>query len=305
MDIDVKLDITNIRPYDLQLEAKGFYIRYKKNTYFITLNHGFSIKEMTINKEDICDYTNCLWNEIVFCKKTCEKGQFVFSSFLVKQIDSIGKFFINNTELKYIENEYLPLNMLPENPLNLYYKFEIIDINADIGEGLSGSAIYDNKKRLVGIFSKIENNYIYVIPTYYILKSLDKDDNNNIYTINKDIRNIKKIDFNLIKNNKIYHNSLKINIPIDCFLNLELDKNKKLNIIEYGKNKIIKASIFKTKFNNSFEYTINDNTIKCSSSFLRYLKEIHFDELKKNFKFILNKKKFNINLNQEIYKIIF
>ena len=158
---------------------------------------------------------------------------------------------------------------------------------------------------MIGIFSKIDRNYIYVIPSYYLIKSIEKLDNNNIYTINEDLNNISKMDFNLIKKNKIYHNSFITYLPIDCFLNLELDKNKTILVKHNNKSKIVKSQIYKSKFNNSYQIKINDNIILFSSSFLRYLKEIEIDQLIDNFDSILNLRDFKVNLNNNNFNVLF
>ena len=305
--MEVTMNLNNIKPYSMDMISKGFYIKYKKETYFVTCNHSFSIKSLKVNDKTYTNFTNCLWNELVYFSTDVvkKKDHSIFSIFSVKQIDSSRQYFINNKEVKYIGNDFLPLHMLPKNPNNLYYRMKIVDRCEEISEGDSGSPVYDSQNRLIGIFSKIDGNYIYVIPSYYLQKTLTKLDNKNIYTINENLNKAKKIDFNLIKNNKIYHKSLKIYLPLDCFLNLELDKNKRINITKEGKSKIVKSNVYKNDFNNSYQIEQIEDNIYFSSSFLRYLKVIEEKQLIENFESILNLRNFKINLNNKSYNILF
>ena len=132
--MDVQINLNNIKPYNIDMVSKGFYIRYKKKIYFITLNHSFSIKSLTIKNKDYRKITNCLWNEIVYCETENFKNHSVFSIFSVKQIDSSKKYYVNNKELKFIENEYFPLHMLHKSN-KLYYKMKIIERNIQLMEG--------------------------------------------------------------------------------------------------------------------------------------------------------------------------
>uniref|UniRef100_A0A6C0J604 Uncharacterized protein n=1 Tax=viral metagenome TaxID=1070528 RepID=A0A6C0J604_9ZZZZ len=70
--------------------------------------------------------------------------------------------------------------MLPKNPTNLYYKMKT---PFKCRSGNLCKPIYNSKKHLIGILVKEEDKYI--------IKSLTKNDNNNIYYFKCDDR-IKK-----------------------------------------------------------------------------------------------------------------
>jgi hypothetical protein len=95
--------------------------------------------------------------------------------------------------------------------------------------GLSGSPVYINEK-VIGILSKINlvDNIIYIIPIYLAIKTLEKYDNDNVYWMN--IKNIKKINAFNVKDNEIYHPTLKINIPLNTYFLLEGDNKQKIPI---------------------------------------------------------------------------
>ena len=155
--------------------------------------------------------------------------------------------------------------MFPGNPKNLYYVMECINTTIECGD--SGSPIYDEDKKLVGVISKIKKNHIYVIPTIYICNSLDKKDNSNIYMISE--RDPKSIEKYIIKNNNIYHPSLKTYIDKDTFLILEGDKNKQVVI-----NNIKVEYINSNSCINNTNIIINENKISITTGLLNILKLI-------------------------------
>ena len=118
--------------------------------------------------------------------------------------------------------------MLPDNPKNLYYTMEAL---TPLEEGDSGKPIYDKNKNLVGIFAKKEGNFVYVIPTIYILKSIEKVDNSNSYSLT-DLNLIKKVNHSIVKNKCIYYSNFKSTIYLETYLLLEGDKNKKVTILK-------------------------------------------------------------------------
>jgi len=304
MELDVKFKLNNIKNYNLNLELTGLYLKYETDIYFISTHHGYSIDKIIVNNNILNNFTICNWNEIVFSKinKDSLKDQFVFNSLSIKQIDSETTYFVDDIELKFIKNEYLPINMLPDNPTNLYYKMKT---PFKCRSGNSGKPIYNTKKQLIGILAKEEDEYIYVIPSYYILKSLTKNDNNNIYYFEFN-NTIKKINKYIIKENNIYHNSLKTTIPLDTYLTLEGDKQISciVECTQY-KNRFIQYKKYLPKILNCQDFNIKNKTIKCTSSFLRYLKEIENDILIDNFNNIIKHKRFSIKLKNITYNIIF
>ena len=307
MESDIIINIKNINPFNLQMNLKGFYLNHKNIKYFISCNHGFSIEKIIINNKSYKRFTNCLWNEILFLKNFKCKNEYVFNNFLVKHIDSIKKFKVNNCTIQYTSTEYFPIAMLPSNPKNIYYKMKILD--GKIKKGDSGSPVYldsKRKKSLIGVVSKIEDDYVYVIPIIYVIKSLNKIDNKTIYTLN-DLEKITYIKNKKIYENKmIYDNSFGKYIPLCCYINLYSDKNQSINVKMNNKCFMtLKFSKLETKIKNSYLYMIKKNNITLTSSFLRYLKEVNFRELLNNISKIFNNESCKIILNDIEYIITF
>lgn len=304
METDIRFSIKSIDDYYIKPKLKGFYFDYKKKSYFVSVNHNFAIDSITINGSTRKNFTNCLWNEIIYFEINSTKNQFVFKDVRKKQIDSRMIYKFNSTgRLKFISNEFLPVGMMPNNPLNLYYKMEIISGNLE--KGKSGSPVYDKDLKLIGIISKIEARITYVIPIIYLIKSLCKINNKKIYTINE-IENIKYINKYKVNSNKVYCNFMNNYLPLDCYINLISDKSKKIIVKLSDKiEKQIKFNILKNNILNSFEYLIYNDKIKLTSSILRYFKEIIEDQIIRNIYNIFNQKEFFIILNNKKFVITY
>ena len=111
--------------------GKSFLIKYNKQIYFIGIHHGYPISYININKNNF-DKDNlniCSWNEILFKNIDYTMDQFVFNKFSKKQINSSNFYYCDTKRLKYKNNHYFPINMLPGNVKNLYYVFYCIEID--------------------------------------------------------------------------------------------------------------------------------------------------------------------------------
>ena len=302
--IEITLDSKQIFNYQLNMDLFGVSIRYKTKNYFVSVHHGLPLETINISSsgDKITDFTPCGWNELLFCEKKL-KDQFVFTNFLKKQIDFGKKFFINkNDELKFIGNEYFELNMLPNNPQNLYYKMESIK---KFGEGDSGKPVYDKRKNLVGILSKVDNNYCYIIPAIYLINSLEKKDNYNIYSISN-YKNIKKINHLKVTNNKIYYSKMMNHINIQTYLMLEGDKNKKALIqLDNLIFKNEKYSIKKDYIKNSFLVENTKNEFSCNSGIILFLKKSQLINIFNFLEFIFSKRRFDIIIDEIKYSLVF
>ena len=95
-------------------------------------------------------------------------------------------------------------------------------------------------------------------------------------------------------------------LPLDCYINLISDKNKKIIVKISDKiKKQIKFNILKNNILNSFEYLIYNDKIKLTSSILRYFKEIIEDQIIRNIFNIFNQKEFFIILNNKKFVITY
>ncbi len=261
--------------------GKSFLIKYNKQIYFIGIHHGYPISYININKNNF-DKDNlniCSWNEILFKNIDYTMDQFVFNKFSKKQINSSNFYYCDTKRLKYKNNHYFPINMLPGNVKNLYYVMECL--NDMIKPSNSGSPVYDKDKKLIGIISKIKKNDIFVIPIIYLCNSIDKIDNLNIYTICE--RNPKSIESYNVTNNNIYHSSLKAYINKDTFLVLEGDINKDL-LVDNIKIKYVTL----ISFMNNPNIILKSDEIIITSGLLNLIKLHNISDLLllifKNFK---------------------
>jgi hypothetical protein len=121
--------------------------------------------------------------------------------------------------------------------------------------GLSGSPVFI-KNKVVGIFSKYrpDTKTAYVIPIYVAIKNIEKKDNKHVYCYGNQIDNIKKINSYNVKDNEIYHPTLKINININTYFLLEGDTDNKV-IIQYEDKELNKSII------GEIEPSIKENLI--------------------------------------------
>ena len=230
MDIPIILKINSLnKNYDV-FETRGIFICIGKKYYIVTVHQGLPVKEITFNIKDIeynlTDFTICGWNDLIIVplKPDCKPNLFVFKHFVKKQINS--KYLIDNKIVNYMENEFIPINMMPSNPSNLYYKMNSLE--PIIRDGDCGKPLVDSKNKLIGLVCKANDTIIYIIPSIYILQSIKKIDNTTIYIINEDIC---KIDNYKVKENKtIYSNKINCLIPIETYIVLEGDKDTRFTI---------------------------------------------------------------------------
>lgn len=291
---EVKYQHPKIIGKSISTTSKVIYIKYNKNNYIIGIHHGYPVSTICIDDmtESIDGYTICNWNEILFKSVTPTEDQFVFNNFNKKQIDSKQYYYCGTKRFQYVDKYYFPINMLPNNPKNMYYMMKCL--NDTIKPGDSGSPIYNQDKQLIGIISKTKNDTIFVIPVIYILNSILKNDNNNIYMIK--CRDLKNIDMYNVKNNKIYHPSLKTYIYTETYFTLEGDKDKKLLINNMDAN----YELYINKI-NSHKYISSNNKIIITSGFLNILKLINKELLIIIFRNLKNK----TNITFDNYELIF
>lgn len=220
----------------------GFVIKHNTKKYIVTLHHNLPInKVIDENKNELEIIINSNWNELLFLKLPDDISDIPdyniyinnFQTKLPKKSD-IAHINIDGTKFKIdITNiTYFPFDNI--NGYKLPYieccMKDNVSLYTDNNEKLIGSPVFiDNK--MIGIYSRTNTSNIkgYIIPTYTIIKTLSKIDNNNIYTI-PNLNNISKIGKFNINNNLIYHQILKQNINIDSYIMLEGDKDKILRV---------------------------------------------------------------------------
>ncbi len=264
--INIILNIQTIKD-NIEIEVAGCMINYNKKQYIVSVHQGFPIKSIIINNKIYTDFIICAWCDLIIINFDDSFSEpFVFKQFERKKIEPTEKYFINEEKIKFINHEFIEIGMIPNNPTIMYNCFEIENINNII----AGQPIYNNK--LAGIISKIdvENNYIYTIPTNYILTALNKKDNTMIYLLNEDNNNIHKINKYKVINEKIYCCLHKMYIPVNTYVIINSDINYSLTLKNGRIKEIQLINIKPNNYNNNL--IINNNIITFTSGFMHLLK---------------------------------
>ncbi len=272
MDIDLIYELdspdTNQREV-VTVQLKGIIINYENNNYIISVHQGLPIKKIIVNDKEYIKYIYCAWNDLIIIPiDEIIPDTFVFKQFVKKQMDFNNNYIINTHTAKFIKSSFVPIKMIPNNPCIMYNIFKCKE-NIKPGQAI----IYNNK--LCGVTCKFENDHVFAIPINYIIKSLTKKDNKNIYTIPHDLNSITKINNNKIVCGKIYCQYHKAYITPECFIAFYGDQDYKFSIIINNITRVINSEIFSNPImDNSDSFIIRDNTIKLTSGLLHYLKII-------------------------------
>ncbi len=269
--INITLNLQTIKNDDeIEIEVAGVLINYNKKDYIISVHQGLPIKSIIINNKTYSDYIICAWCDLIIISSDDSfPDLFVFKQFVKKQMDPLDKIFINDNKAKFINHEFMEIGMIPNNPTIMYNKLEI-DNNSSNNNILSGQPIYNMHNKLAGIVSKIDDNYIYTIPTNYIFTALNKKDNTIINSLNEDINNIQKINNYKVVCGKIYCSLHKMYIPIDSYIIINSDNISSL-LLKNGRTKEAQLIIIDNhNYNNNL--IIKENVINFTSGLLHLLK---------------------------------
>ena len=296
--INITLNLQSVNTdNEIEIEVKGFIINYNKKNYIISVHQGYPIKNIIINDKKYDDFIVCSWCDLLIIPFV-ETNLFVFKHFVKKQIEPTDNYYLNSNKLKFIKTEFMEIGMIPNNPTIMYNIFKSInDIN-------SGMPIYNEKYKLAGITSKIEQieeniYYVYSIPVNYILTALSKLDNTKIYSLNEDIKNIYKINNYKIMCDKIYCIMHKAYIPVESYIAINGDINSEYHIILFNgrRKKTHLIEHYNNMTNNNI--IVNNNNITLTLGFVNWLKIL--DEIELIEKILINNE---TDLKWDKYNII-
>ena len=267
-------------------KSNGFIFRYDNNNYIISVHHFLPIIKTQLDTTseviELKKLKQINWNELAIYE--CPDTKFLLKTKIVKNYRT--RFIEKNTPIKIeINNRFETYSSYDTttywiNPLaklrSIYIRFYIgtfkkqdVLNESNKFKGLSGTPILDIDNKLIGVFCKIniENNkeddtfkiYGYVLPSIYIIKSINK--NNNEATFNIDAEsfdNIKlgKYEIQKDKTNQyvIYYLPTNCKLPLDIFLSLDGDEDKSI----MSKNiDNMKCRSFKFIKNNNFDLNLN------------------------------------------------
>jgi hypothetical protein len=223
--INLNSETESLNGIVIESRFKGFILSYKGCDYIISVHHGTPIKE--ISHQIVI---NSVWNELLILERHAYHNSVVVKNIKLsvpKVADELNLAF-NKLEIKLTVSGYkfLNLNNLPTNPRCMYIT-ALMEENKDL-KSLSGSPVFNNDNKLIGIFCKQLNNIVYILPSYYIIQTLVK--NNAIYGIDFEDQITKVNKSNVYSDNTVYHKTLNMYIPIDTYFMLEGDVGKELLI---------------------------------------------------------------------------
>lgn len=238
--INISYDLEKIEDIKINVKLKGFVIHYNSNNYLITLHRYYPIKKINIEEVMFIDNLNYFeneniiqssWNELLIIKNMdgleCNKIKHIKAS-----LPNLNQeLYCEDKKLMVTDYCYNNINHLPLYPRVLYIKVTMID-TCNVG-----SPVFQKDGKLIGIISDTYCGNTYIIPSYYILKTLQKECNKKIYTINNN--NITKIDKYNVTSKGVYHQIMAIKMPLDVYLTLEGDKNKILFLNKNEENRYI------------------------------------------------------------------
>jgi hypothetical protein len=234
-----EIRLVNDTDFQFTIQVFATTFKYNKEYYMVTPNLGLKIDYIEYDDNIYRDFIYGHWSGLIIFKLNDIPKKY-FTYLVKSHIDHSTITFIDDNRTKYIEEEYFPINMIPTNPSNLYYKVE-----SDIQD--CGKPFY-NKNKLYGIVSKCESDYVYVIPSIYIIRTLEKKSNDILISNTK---NIKKINKYKVYDNIVYSKELRKNIRLDSYLILISDINTQINYNDldiYINFKNVKKSYYKNTY---------------------------------------------------------
>ena len=227
--IDLKSRSDSLNEIEIGSNTKGFVLSYDASEYIVSVHHG-----NPINK--ICKpiLINTIWNELLIMKYLPDINIEIIKNIKISlpKLGEVGNICFNNFKRINIvisNYKFLKLNFLHTNPRCIYITGQIKNKIKNL-QSLSGSPVFNNDNKLIGIFCKQTYDEVYILPTYYIIKTLTKNNNDAIYSIDYEELITKINNMNIYSGNNLYHKSLNSYIPLDVYLMLEGDSGKEVII---------------------------------------------------------------------------
>lgn len=272
--------------------SEGFLFKYNSITYLISVHHFKPITHTIIGSSDksmLRPKHNILWNELQIFNEPDEKYTLntkVIKTFRLRfnEPKTILNIYINNRKAQFASCGY---NIVYHTPIqkSIYNKILLEETFTKEMipkyKGLSGTPVFDNCENLVGIFSKIkvidDKLYGYILPVIYLIKSLEKIDNENLYYLNiNNYQHLKIGKYEILENEEniptIYYHPINNKISLDIFYSFEGDIDKTV-ICKNLKNLQLKKYNFQKYDNFDISQRIikKDDTFKLNTGLLTYL----------------------------------
>lgn len=257
------------------IETEAFLIRWKKDNFIITSHSFLPIKNnIYLNDEKLKICINSKWNEILILKSENKLDSLPIFNRIKLKLPTINSFaFIKNDKVKIIDIVFINYAFIENYPETIYIKIKA----SEPQKYISGTPIIDNTNNLIGLVSFSDSEYVYCLPSYYIIKSFRRKNSFYIPNIKEEII---KVNRHLVKDKQVYNPYLGINVPLFTYFVLESDRHAEItylkdnievstsdiDFIEWNDSKVISNSRH-IKFYKKF-YDL-------SSSSLHLLKKTH------------------------------
>jgi len=272
--------------------AEGFLFKYNNQTFMISVHHFKPIINTligTTDKKPLRSHKTVLWNELQIFN--CPEEKYVLNTKVIKtyrirfnDTRTNVNMYINSKKATFASKGYEVLYHTPIQK-SLYNKILLEETCDQISiqkyKGLSGSPVFDDEEHLIGVFSKIkihENKlYGYVLPSIYLIKSLEKTDNENLYYLHiENYNNLKigkyEISLDTDENPYIYYPPIKTKIPLEIFFSLEGDVDKNIICKNIKTTQLKKLDFQKyDNFDISQKIIKKEETFKLNTGLLTYL----------------------------------
>lgn len=229
--INLKIECQEYLTKSISQSISGFIFNYNNKNYIVSVHHFLPIKKVleTEFNQELSILINSSWSELLVLdsKYTNLDTYHVFNKYqnkLPKPNDELTmKLNDKRYNLKVTGYDFMPYDNINTKMTLPYIRASVI---SDIEElaGLSGVPVFDNNK-IVGIFSKAysNNQTVFILPIYILIKNLEKRDNQNIYILSCVPKKINS--YHVKDNGEIYHPTFKFDIPVSSYILIEGDND--------------------------------------------------------------------------------
>ena len=236
--INIEINSQEFMDKILTMKTVGTLFSYSGQSYILTCHNNIPIMNIISfpkdkeEKNELTIKVNSCWSEalILNTNDINIKDYKVIKDYSNKIPKANDKLYIIKDSEKIFftvtNHEFSAFDNLMTSPQLPY----IIMSKSKMKENYKNYPVFNESNKLVGVLSKhnTQTNSFYVLPIYVFIKNLEKIDNENIYSYS--VENIIKINANIVENDSIYHNNLKIKVPLASFFLLEGDSNKQFNL---------------------------------------------------------------------------
>jgi len=226
LSIQINNICSNKNIHDTFIETNAFLIRRNKTTFLISTHNFLPIKNnIQFENEQLKICINSKWNELLILKSDNEITNLQLFKKLKLKIPNNDSYVFLNGEKVTIENKiFANYAFLPNYPQLVYIK-----VKSDRpSRYLSGTALVDNTNCLVGVVSFSDKDYVYCLPSYYIIKTFEKKNNILLPEINDPIIRVNR---HHVKDDMVYNPYLGLNIPLLAYLLLESNRQTEVSVI--------------------------------------------------------------------------